>query len=125
MKQVHARVLLGGAYVVALVEALRPALDGSRALSHPLWQFVGVCFLTLNLVALIALRPRSLLRGLAVLNVLTALAAVVGLTADLMLRNIPPHELDFVIALYFFAGLVPAVMSAFLFSESRTAITPN
>ena len=81
MKQVHARVLLGGAYVVALIELLRPALDNSRTLSHPPWQFVGACFLALNLAALIALRPRHLLRGLAVVNALTALVAVVGLLA--------------------------------------------
>jgi hypothetical protein len=119
MTQPRTRTLLGGAYLVILVELLRPVLDNPHHIPSPVVTAAVVAFVLWNVAALVLMEPRRSLLILAALNAIVGLASLVAASIQLVAGAVPSRDFDTDIALIFFVGLVPLVAAAYFFVAGR------
>ena len=119
MGQRYVRILLAGAYLVMLIELLRPIFDRPNDVPAPIGKAAAIVFVLLNLVALVALRPRRGLLALAALNAVLAVATLIIGALSFLTGGVPSWEIDGSIAAAYFAGLAPLVAAAYFFAVAR------
>jgi len=118
MPNLYTRILLISAYAVISLEVAIPFIEHGSHVSNPMWQSVGMCFAVLNIVTLVALRPRPVLLVVSVLNLALAGATIVAGAVMVLKYGLSPiSALDFPIAVGFFAGVVPLITAAFLYKS--------
>ena len=126
MRQLYARVLLAGAYLVMLVELLLPFLANPRDVPSPMAKAAAVSFVAWNLVTLAVLRPRRGLLILAALNAVLGFGTLIAAAAVLVAGKVWSWEVDGVVPMIFFACLAPLVTGALFYAEGRRpAGAPN